>query len=123
MGATLGPAQPQDHLRNVVATNLRGALHLPSISSFIDLSFPAASKADLWMKSITRELYTKLDMKLLNQVEKFPVVSYEMQGQLGAAPKSAWKPSAAIFKEGIKVSYSTVKGRCLHRLFLCYKGW
>ena len=68
---------------NVTASNLRGPLDLNSISGFIDISLPEVLKADLWMKSITGELYTNLDMKILNKKDEVPVVGYEMKGQLG----------------------------------------
>jgi hypothetical protein len=35
------------------------------------------------MKSITGELYTDLDMKIMNQQDEIPIVGYEMEGQLG----------------------------------------
>ncbi len=68
---------------NVTAANLQGALDLHSISGFIDISIPEATAADLLLKSVTGELYTDLDMKIMNEKEEFPIVGYEMQGQLG----------------------------------------
>lgn len=68
---------------NVTASNLQGALELHSISGFIDMSIPEQVNADLWLKSITGELYTNLDLKIMNPKEEIPVVGYEMQGQLG----------------------------------------
>lgn len=68
---------------NITATNLRGPLNLHSISGFIDVTLPEVLQADLWMKSITGELYTDLDMKIMNQQEEIPIVGYEMEGQLG----------------------------------------
>jgi hypothetical protein len=68
---------------NVTATNLRGPLDVNSISGFIDLSWPAGQAAELMLKSITGELYTNLDMKILNKKEEIPIVGYEMKGQLG----------------------------------------
>lgn len=70
-------------LGNVTASNLRAALDLRSISGFIDISIPEVVKVDLWLKSITGELYTDLDMKILNKKEEIPIVGYELQGQLG----------------------------------------
>lgn len=43
---------------NVTGAGLQGALDLHSISGFIGISLPEA--ADLWLKSITGELYTDL---------------------------------------------------------------
>lgn len=68
---------------NVVATNLSGALDMHSISGFIDLSWPAVQAADLMLKSVTGELYTNLDLQILNKKDEIPIVGYEMKGQLG----------------------------------------
>ena len=68
---------------NVTATNLNGALNLHSISGFIDVSLPQALAADLWLKSVTGELYTDLDMNILNAKDEIPIVGYEMQARLG----------------------------------------
>ncbi|MBW3545161.1 MAG: hypothetical protein KY428_06100 [Bacteroidetes bacterium] len=67
---------------NVTGAGLQGALDLHSISGFIDISLPEAVAADLWLKSVTGELYTDLDMKIMNEKEEFPIVGYEMRGQL-----------------------------------------
>lgn len=68
---------------NVTAKNLQGPLDLNSISGFIDVSWPAEQQADLWLTSVTGELYTNLEVKVLNPQEKIPMVGYELKGQLG----------------------------------------
>ena len=67
---------------NVTGVELQGPLDLHSISGFIDISLPEAVAADLWLKSVTGELYTDLDMKIMNEIEEFPIVGYEMRSQL-----------------------------------------
>jgi hypothetical protein len=68
---------------DVIATNLRGSLDLKSISGFIDVSMASAQQAELTMKSVTGELYTDLDMQILNKQDEIPIVGYEMKGKLG----------------------------------------
>lgn len=68
---------------NITASDLTAALDLHSISGFIDVSWPAAQQASWWMKSVTGELYTDLDMQLLNQKEGIPIVGYELEGKTG----------------------------------------
>ena len=68
---------------NVTATNLKGALNLYSISGFIDVSLPERTQADFWLKSITGELYTNLDLAILNKKDEIPIVGYEMLGKVG----------------------------------------
>ncbi|AHM61001.1 hypothetical protein D770_13735 [Flammeovirgaceae bacterium 311] len=68
---------------DVIATNLKGSLDLKSISGFIDVSLPAAQQAELSLKSVTGELYTDLEMQILNKKDEIPIVGYEMKGMLG----------------------------------------
>ncbi|WP_224995461.1 DUF4097 domain-containing protein [Cesiribacter sp. SM1] len=68
---------------DVTATNLRGSLDLKSISGFIDVSMAPAQQAELTMKSVTGELYTDLDLQILNKKDEIPIVGYEMKGKLG----------------------------------------
>ncbi|WP_017730281.1 DUF4097 family beta strand repeat-containing protein [Nafulsella turpanensis] len=68
---------------NVEAEGLQGDNQIKSISGFIDFSWPQQQEADIYLQSVTGELYTNLDFDILNQEKTPPMVGYELKGKKG----------------------------------------
>ena len=66
---------------NITISSRTGAVKAKSISGFVDFSSPGNQKADFYLKSITGEVYTDLDIKIANRQEN-PIVGYELKGKL-----------------------------------------
>jgi len=56
-----------------------GELWAKSISGFIDLSWDTSKGADLSMKTITGELYSDIDLAILNKHKMASIVGYNMR--------------------------------------------
>jgi len=73
-----------------------GELWAKSISGFIDLSWDTSKGADLSMKTITGELYSDMDLTILNKDRMASIVGYDMSAtHKEGANAYIWKPSAA----------------------------
>lgn len=66
---------------NILMTNRQGPVEAKSISGFVDLTTNSTQKADFYLKSISGEVYSDLDIKIMNRKEN-PVVGYELKGKL-----------------------------------------
>lgn len=66
---------------NILMDDRNGSVEAKSISGFVDLSSASDKKADFYLKSITGEVYTDLDIKIANRQEN-PIVGYELKGKL-----------------------------------------
>ena len=66
---------------NITISSRTGSVKAKSISGFVDLSSPGNKKADFYLKSITGEVYTDLDIEIANRQEN-PIVGYELKGKL-----------------------------------------
>lgn len=66
---------------NILLHNRNGSVEAKSISGFVDLSSPADKKANFYLKSISGEVYTDLDIEFDNRQEN-PIVGYELKGKL-----------------------------------------
>ncbi len=66
---------------NIVLAERKGPLVAKSISGFVDLSTAENKQADIYLKSISGEVYTDLDIVFANREEN-PIVGYELKGKL-----------------------------------------
>lgn len=90
---------------NITLANRKGPVEAKSISGFVDFSSPANQKADFYLKSISGEVYSDLDIELINQKEN-PIVGYELKGKLNGGGEKVRLESISgdiyVRKEGVQ---------------------
>ena len=71
---------------NIEIAARMGETEAKSISGFVDMSASGNQKADLFLKTISGEVYSNLDIAFLNRKEN-PIVGYELKGKLNGGGK------------------------------------
>lgn len=71
---------------NIEMAQITGPVEAKSISGYVDLKGSETRKADIYLKSISGDVYSDLEIKFSNRQEN-PIVGYELKGKLnGGGP-------------------------------------
>lgn len=73
---------------DIDADGISGSFHGKSISGFVDLSWPGRHGADISLKTITGEVYSDMDLNLINHKNRPGPVGYRLKGSIaGGGPE------------------------------------
>jgi hypothetical protein len=80
------PAHTDIHIEsinaNVELKDMAGPVFVKTINGFVDINWPSSKATDFSLQTINGELYSDLDIKLLNKQDKLPQVGYLLRGTL-----------------------------------------
>ncbi len=67
---------------NMIIRNMTGPVYAKTISGFVDMNWPKEKGADLYLKSISGELYSNLNIQFSNHKKTVPLVGYQLDGTI-----------------------------------------